>query len=163
MCVCVCPEQVYVWLNLLCGWSQCHAMIKRQHWNKGKKTFSISLSDKLEHKLICCMAGKRTAILPRSEKAGVSEKDRDAETESFVWWSPTCSSTATETQLLSFPIPLFVSVHHPRLFLCLLIPSTSPILIVFSFGDCSPRQVFIIFYYYIIIIIIFYRSLVPGN
>ncbi len=43
VCVCVCPKQVYVWLNLLCGSSQCHAMIKRQHWNKGKKTFSIAL------------------------------------------------------------------------------------------------------------------------
>lgn len=111
-----------------------------------------------------CMAGKRTAILPRSEKAGVSEKDRDTETEYLLFDEvPPAALWPLRRSCSPFPLPLFVSVHHPRLFLCLLIPSTSPILIVFSFGDCSPRQVFIIFYYYIIIIIIFYRSLVPGN
>lgn len=140
---CVCPEQVYIWLNLLCGWSQCHAMIKRQHWNKGKKTFSISPSDKLEHKLICCMAGKRTAILPRSEKAGVSEKDRDAETECLLFDEvPPAALRPPRRSCSPFPLPLFVSVHHPRLFLCLLIPCATPILMVFSFWNCSPKQIF---------------------
>lgn len=41
-----------------------------------------------------------------------------------------------------FPLPLFVSVHLPRLFLCLLIPSATPILIVFRFWECNLKQLF---------------------
>ncbi len=109
--VCVCPEQVYVWLNLLCGWSQCHAMIKRQHWNKGKNTFSLSLSDKLEHKLICCMSGKRTSILPRSEKAGVSEKARDAEMLFFCLMKSTAALWPLRRSCSPFPfLSLFLSI-----------------------------------------------------
>lgn len=104
MCVGVC---VRVQNRCTSGLISCAVETSVMPWSKDSieirvKRFSLSLSDKLEHKLICCMTEKRTEILPRCEKAaGERERQRRQDWVSFVWWGPTCSSKATETQLLS--------------------------------------------------------------
>lgn len=108
ICVPVCAR---VQNRCTSGLISCAVETSVMPWSKdsieiGVKRLSLSLSDKLEHKLICCMTEKRTEILPRCEKAaGERERQRRQDWVSFVWWGPTCSSKATETQLLCLFLP----------------------------------------------------------
>ncbi len=143
LCVCVC---VCVQNRCTSDLISCAVQASVTPWSKDSieirvKRLSLSLSQtSLSTNSFAAWLENGRRYCQEVKRQGWAKK-RDAETECLLFDEvPPAALRPPRRSCSPFPLPLFVSVHHPRLFLCLLIPFATPILILFSFWECNPKQ-----------------------